>query len=40
MELPRPFMLLVGTGAEIGLMSWRSSEREGVMIGKMCWDQV
>ena len=40
MELPRPFVLLVGTGAEIGLMSWRSSEREGVMIGKMCWDQV
>ena len=31
MELPRPFVLLVGTGAEIGLMSWRSSEREGVM---------
>ena len=40
MELPRLFVLLVGTGAERRLMSWRGSEREGVMTGKMCWDQV
>lgn len=33
-------VLLVGTGAERGLMSWWGSEREGVMIGKTCWDHV